>query len=206
MVQLSKGENIVLDKIQNASVGLSWDPTVDGVDLDVMAIELDSKDIDSNEQGIALGKALSDNHLVFYNSGCRTSDGKPTDPEHAIIHSGDNRDGSGEGDDEVMTVDFSKLNPRVNAILFVVNIYQARERGQNFGQVKNPKARFYYNNNQVPDIVFELDEDFSGDICIEFVMLYKHGSEWKFKAVGKGNKNGLLEELRKFGIPATGNA
>lgn len=198
-VNLSKGQNVTLTKgVQKVKVGLSWDVATDGqeVDLDVMAIELDDKN----------GKAVGDQFLVFYNSDCKTKDGKPTDPTQAVVHSGDNRTGAGTGDDEVMEVDFSKVDPRVNAILFIVNIYQGKERGQNFGQVRNPKARLYYNAGDVADLVYELDEDFSTEICVEFCMLYKHEGEWKFKAVGTANTNGLLEEIKKYGIPATGNA
>lgn len=120
--------------------------------------------------------------------------------------SGDNLTGAGDGDDETITVDFSKLDPRVNAILFVINIYQGKQRGQNFGQVKNPKARLYYSSGDVADLVYELDEDFDTQTTMEFCMLYKHNDEWKFKAIGEGNENGLTEELRKWGIPAEGNA
>lgn len=198
-VFLTKGENISLTKgIQNVKVGLSWDTATDGedVDLDVMAIELTDK----------AGKAVSDNHLVFYNSVVKTAEGLPTDPEHAVIHSGDNRTGDGDGDDEVISVNLSKLDPKVGAILFVVNIYQGKEKGQNFGQVRNPKARLYCDGSDTAELVYELDEDFSTEICVEFCMLYKHSGEWKFKAVGTANNNGLLEELQKYGIPATGNA
>lgn len=143
--------------------------------------------------------------LVFYGSQCKLN-GKPTDPTHAVVHSGDNLTGDGDGDDETITVDFSKLDPRVNAILFVINIYQAKQRGQNFGQVKNPVARLYYSDANVADLVYELDEDFDTQTTMEFCMLYKHNDEWKFKAIGEGNENGLTEELRKWGIPAEGNA
>lgn len=198
-VNLTKGQNVKLTKgVQQVRVGLSWDAADNGqeFDLDALAIELTSKD----------GKAVSDDFLVFYNSSCKTSDGKPTDPTKAVVHSGDNRTGAGEGDDEVITVDFAKLDPRVQAILFVINIYQAKERNQNFGQVRNPRARLYYSSNDVADLVYELDEDFDTQTTMEFCMLYKHNDEWKFKALGEANNNDLIAELSKYGIPTTGNA
>lgn len=198
MIQLTKGQNVKLTKgVQNVRVGLSWD--VSGTkefDLDVLAIELESKD----------GKCIGDNYVVFYNSANKTNDGKPTDPEHAVIHSGDNRTGAGDGDDELITVDLSKLNPKVNAIVFVINIYEGKSRGQNFGQVANPKARLYYDEDDIADLMYELDEDYSGKVCMEFCMLYKHNDEWKFKALGEGNENDLAAELAKYGLPCTGNA
>lgn len=198
MVNLTKGENVKLTKgVQQVRVGLSWDANNNGnpVDLDAMAIELTDKN----------GKCVGDDFLVFYGSSKKVN-GKPTDPTQAVIHSGDNLTGEGDGDDEVLTVDLNKLDPRVNAILFVINIYQARERGQNFGMVKNPKARLYYSDATTPDLVYELDEDFSTETTMEFCMLYKHNDEWKFKAIGEANGCNLVEELKKCGIPASGNA
>lgn len=200
MINLTKGQNVRIDKgVQKVKVGLSWDTSQSGqdVDLDVLAIELDNK---------TDGKCISDEFVVFYNSTKKTAQGKPTDPNEAVIHSGDNRTGEGEGDDETIEVDFSKVDPRVQAILFVVNIYDAANRRQNFGQVKNPRARLYFESATVPDLVYELDEDFDTQICVEFCLLYRHDGGWKFKAVGDGNSNNLLEELRKYGIPVEGNA
>ena len=200
MINLTKGQNVRIDKdVQKVRVGLSWDVSGNGqeVDLDVLAIELDNK---------TDGKCISDEHVVFYNSIKKTSSGKPTDPNESVIHSGDNRTGEGEGDDETIEVDLSKVDPRVQAILFVVNIYDAFNRHQNFGQVKNPRARLYFGSDTVPDLVYELDEDFSTQICVEFCMLYRHDGQWKFKAVGDGNENDLLKELQKYGVPVAGNA
>lgn len=198
MINLQKGENVKLSKeAKQIRMGLSWDAADNGnpVDLDAIAIELTDKN----------GKCVGDQFVVFYGSECRT-DNKPTDPVKAVVHSGDNLTGDGDGDDEVITVDLNKLDSRVNAILFVVNIYQAAQRRQNFGIVKNPKARLYYTDSSVADLVYELDEDFSTETCLEFCMLYKHNDEWKFKALGDANSNGLAEELRKYGIPTSGNA
>ena len=72
--------------------------------------------------------------------------------------------------------------------------------------MKNPRARLYYTDSSVADLVYELDEDYSSDVCMEFCMLYKHNDEWKFKALGEGNSNDLATELEKWGLPCTGNA
>lgn len=194
MIKLTKGQNVKLTGVQSVRVGLSWDASASAgqeFDLDVLAIELDGKD----------GKCLGEPYVVFYNSAYKTSDGKPTDPENAVIHSGDNRTGEGSGDDEVISIDLTKLNEKCNAIIFVISIYDSVARGQNFGQVRNSRARLYYQDNTVADLVYELDEDYSTDSCIEFCMLYKHNNEWKFKALGEGNTNDLANELKKYGIP-----
>lgn len=194
MIKLTKGQNVKLTGVQSVRVGLSWDASASAgqeFDLDVLAIELDGKD----------GKCLGEPYVVFYNSAYKTSDGKPTDPENAVIHSGDNRTGEGSGDDEVISIDLTKLNEKCNAIIFVISIYDSVARGQNFGQVHNSRARLYYQDNTVADLVYELDEDYSTDSCIEFCMLYKHNNEWKFKALGEGNTNDMASELKKYGIP-----
>lgn len=183
MLQLTKGQNVKLTKgVQSVKIGLSWDANTGGqtADLDAYAVELADKD----------GKAIDENHVVYFNH--------KSDSECAVVHSGDNLTGEGSGDDETIKVDFTKLNPNVNAILFCVSIYQAHSKGQNFGQIKNPKARLYYSDASTADLVYELDEDFSTSTTLEFVMLYKHNDEWKFKAIGEGNDNEISEELNKW--------
>lgn len=199
-IQLTKGQNVALTKgVTKFKVGLSWDfkDASNKFDLDVLAIEVDNK---------TDGKAIGENYLVFYNSALKTADGKPRDPESAVIHSGDNRDGSGDGDDETITVDVTKLNPLVKAIIFVINIYNGLAEGKNFGQVKNPKVRLYEGDSDTSQLMYELDEDYSDSVCMEFCMIYKNNDEWKFKALGEGNQNDLLQEMHKYGIPAEGNA
>lgn len=199
MVNLSKGGSVVLSKgVSKFRVGISWD-IVDGkkFDLDVLAIGLDNK---------VSGKVISDDYVVFYNSQLRTPDNKPRDPESAIIHSGDNRTGEGSGDDEVITIDTSKLNPKVKCIIFVVNIYDGKSNGFNFGQVSGATARLYEGDKTIPEVVFDLNEDMSDKICLEFCQIYEHNGEWKFKALGDSNSNDLAQELSRYGIPTEGNA
>lgn len=198
-INLTKGQNVKLDKeAKSVKIGLGWDANDSSganFDLDAIAIALTDKN----------GKAVSDDHVVFY--GSQTKDGgKPCDPEHAIIHSGDNLTGDGDGDDETITVNFNKLSDKVQAIVFVVNIYQASSRNQNFGMVRNARARLYFNNNSEADLVYDLEEDFSTETTLEFVMLYKHNDEWKFKALGNGSNTSLSEIFKKYGVPTSGQA
>lgn len=202
MINLTKGENKPLTTgTTKISVGISWDANVSAgadFDLDVIAIALDSKN----------GKvALNDDrYAVGYFSALKTDKGEFYEPEKAILHTGDNRTGDGEGDDEVINIDLAKLNPAVKSIIFIVNIYDAENRNQNFGQVKNPRANVYENDSTIPTFSFELDEDFSTERCLEIVQVYNRNEEWKVDALGTANGNNLKEELAKYGVPAEGNA
>lgn len=183
-INLTKGQNQVLTGVTSCKLGLSWDAPeqVNGYnfDLDAMAIGLTAKD----------GKLVNEDNFVYFNHLHNSNS--------SIKHSGDNLTGEGAGDDEVISVDFTKLPAEVNAILFFVDLYDAKGRKQNFGQAKNPKARLYFGNDTVPELVYELDEDFSACTTVEICMLYKHNGEWKFKAVGEGNSLGATAEVNKY--------
>lgn len=184
METLVKGQNVQLTGVQQCSLGLSWDANTSGqtADLDAFAICLKSKE----------GPGLDQKHVIYY--------GNKRDPEGAIIHSGDNLTGAGDGDDETINVDFTKMNSEVEAVIFGINIYDAKNKKQNFGMVKNPKARLYFGNNTTADLVYELDEDFSTAISVKVCMLYKHNGEWKFKALGEGSDQTIAQMATEYGI------
>lgn len=189
-LNLEKGAKVALQKGQTKfRVGLSWDASqVPGTefDLDAMVLELDKKN--------APQKCISEKHFVFY--------GNLQDPEKAVSHSGDNRTGEGEGDDEVITIDTTKLNSSVEKILVVLNIHEGIMRNQNFGQVRNAKARLYYGDSEVAELVYDLEEDASMSTQMEFCSIYKHNGEWKFEAIGTGAKATLTSLLQKYGLDA----
>ena len=113
---------------------------------------------------------------------------------------GDDRTGgnSDGGDDETVTVDLSKVDPRVQEIVFTVTIHEAEERRQNFGQVHNSYIRIYNALNNEEIAKYDLDEDFSIETAVEFGRLYKRNGAWKFEAIGTGMKGGLAEYLNKY--------
>ncbi len=190
-VNLSKGQRVSLDKSMTmALVGLGWDTNqYDGgydFDLDAAAFLLGEN-----------GKVLSDDDFIFYNNLEHKSGG--------VKHTGDNRTGAGEGDDEVILIDFTKLPANIHKIAVTVTIHDALARGQNFGQVSNAfvrVARMANENDMNGETVlrYDLMEEFSIETAIVVCEIYRHGSEWKFNAVGSGYQGGLEALCRSFGV------
>lgn len=133
---------------------------------------------------------LTDNHFVFYNN--------LKSPGEAVVHTGDNLTGDGDGDDEQVLVDLSKIENDVAEICIVVTIHDAEQRNQNFGQVRNSFIRIFDTVSDEEILKFELDEDFSIETAVEFGRIYKRNGEWKFEAVGMGMKGGLQDYLNKY--------
>ena len=182
MINLEKGQRINVD-FQNFSVGLGWDTNQSDT----------GQDFDLDASAFILGenkKIVSDEYFVFYNN--------LKSPDEAVEHTGDNLTGEGEGDDESIRIDLSKINSRATEICFVVTIHKADERRQNFGQVRNSFIRIYKTNTGEEIAKYELEEDFSVETAVEFGRLYKRNGTWKFEAVGIGYKQGLESFLNKY--------
>jgi len=136
-------------------------------------------------------KLPKDEYFVFYNN--------QQSPDQGVASSGDDLTGGGsEGDDETLTVDLAKVNSQVEDIIFVVSIYEAESRKQNFGQVRNSYIRIYDAVTDEEICKYELGEDFSVETCIEFGRLYKRGGQWRFEAMGVGHRNGLQELIDRY--------
>ena len=174
-INLQKGqrENINAPKF---TVGLGWDinntSTGGSFDLDASLFLLgDNK------------KLVSDNHFIFYNN--------LESPDKAVIHTGDNLTGDGDGDDEQIKIDLTKIDSAVKEITVVVTIHDAEARKQNFGQVRNSFIRIFNTETNEEILKYELDEDFSIETAVEFGRIYNRNGEWKFEAVGSGQREGL---------------
>ena len=113
---------------------------------------------------------------------------------------GDNLTGAGEGDDEQLKVDLSKVPANVTKIAFTVTIYEAEQRRQNFGQVSNAFIRIYNEENGEELLRYDLGEDFSIETAVVFGELYKNGDEWKFNAIGNGFQGGLASLCENYGV------
>jgi len=187
-VSLAKGGNVSLTKaapnLTAVLVGLGWDVrTTTGTefDLDASALLLDGA-----------GKVLSDQHFVFFNN-LRSPDG-------SVEHAGDNLTGAGEGDDEVVRVSLTTVPPECERIVFPVSIYDADNRGQAFGQVRNAFIRVVDQADNSELARYDLSEDASTETAMVFGELYRNQGEWKFRAVGQGYASGLAGIAMDFGV------
>lgn len=133
---------------------------------------------------------ISDAHFIFYNN--------LKSPDDAVIHTGDNLTGDGDGDDEQIKIDLTKINSAVQEICIVVTIHDAEDRKQNFGQVRNSFVRIVDDSNNTELVKYELEEDFSIETAVEFGRIYKRENQWKFEAVGMGQQGGLQDFLNKY--------
>lgn len=187
-ISLQKGGNVSLTKsdpgLVNALIGLGWDArSTDGTDFD-----LDASVFLVGETG----KVLSDAHFVFYN--------QKVSPDGAVVHSGDNRTGDGEGDDESIAVELPKVSADIQRIVVAVTIHEADARRQNFGQVRNAYMRVTNKDSDTEIARFDLSEDYSVETAMIFGELYRHSGEWKFKAVGQGFAGGLGALAKDHGV------
>jgi tellurium resistance protein TerD len=123
-----------------------------------------------------------------------------TSPDGAVAHLGDNLTGTGTGDDEQITVNLAGLPPEAVRIMFNVSIYEAAERVQSFGQVSNAFIRVVNQADSAELARYDLSEDASTETAMLFGELYRHGAEWKFRAVGQGYATGLAGIAKDFGV------
>ena len=190
-ISLKKGQKVDLTKtnpgLSKILIGLGWDTNkYDGgsaFDLDAAAFLLGED-----------GKAKSESDFIFYGNLKHVSE--------SVEHLGDNLTGEGDGDDEQIKIDLSKVPADVAKIDFTVTIYDADKRNQNFGQVSNAFIRIVDEANNTELIRYYLGEDFSIETAVVVAELYRHNGEWKFNAIGSGFSGGLSALCANFGIDA----
>ncbi|CCG42702.1 TerD family protein [Magnetospirillum molischianum] len=187
-VSLSKGGNVSLTKeapgLTAIDVGLGWDARV----TDGSAFDLDASAFLLNEGG----KVRSDADFIFYNN--------KTSADGSIVHQGDNQTGSGDGDDEVVSINLSNVPADVLKVAFSVTIHEAEARKQNFGQVANAYIRVVNKADGKEIARYDLSEDYSTETAMIFGEIYRNGGEWKFKAIGQGFADGLGPLAKNFGV------
>lgn len=188
-VSLQKGQKVSLSKehagLSNVLVGLGWDeaprkkglfaPKPQAIDCDASAILLKN------------GKLCGKEDLVYF--------GNLRHPSGTVQHMGDNLTGAGEGDDEQILVDLSKVPNEYDRIVIVVNIYEAYERKQHFGMIENAFIRLVDGRNNNEMCKYNLSEDYSNMTAMIFGEIYRHNGEWKFSAVGQGTTDPGLGQL-----------
>jgi stress response protein SCP2 len=195
-ITLQKGQKIDLTKgnagLKNLMVGLGWDPVQQksggllgglfgggggsNVDCDASVMMLDEND-----------RLLDKKSVIYF--------GNLTSKCGSVKHTGDNLTGDGEGDDEQVLIDLSKVPSNVHKIVFVVNIYQAVQRKQHFGMIQNAFIRVVDSATKTELVHYNLSDDYSGLTSLIPGEIYRHGGEWKFAAVGSGTKDASITEI-----------
>ena len=190
-ISLSKGQKVDLTKsnpgLTNITVGVGWDTNKydGGKDFD-----LDSSIFLLNAAGVC----ADEKDFVFFNN-LEGGNG-------SVVHTGDNLTGEGDGDDEQVKVSLSNVPATVERIAFAITIHDAEQRSQNFGQVSNSYVRIVNDANGEELIRYDLGEDFSIETAVVVGELYRHGSEWKFNAIGSGYQGGLASLVKDYGLQA----
>lgn len=188
-VNLQKGQKVSLTKenpgLNNVLVGIGWDvnrfDTGGDFDLDSAAFMLTDT-----------GRVSSQDDFIFF--------GNLAHPSGSVRHMGDNLTGVGDGDDEQIKIELSKVPANISRIAFTVTIYDADSRHQNFGQVSNAYVRIMDESTGAELLRYDLGEDFSIETAAVFGELYKNGAEWKFNAIGSGYQGGLAALCNNFGV------
>ncbi len=188
-ISLQKGQKVDLTKtnpgLTKLVVGLGWDTNkYDGgfdFDLDAAVFMLSES-----------GKVASEKDFVFY--------GNKSHESGSVEHMGDNLTGEGDGDDEQVKINLQTVPESIKKIDFTVTIHEAEARKQNFGQISNAYIRIVDEAKNEELIRYDLGEDFSVETAVVVAELYRHGTEWKFNAIGSGFQGGLKALCGNFGI------
>ena len=188
-VILSKGQKISLSKMNPnldlVDIGLGWDVSTNAYDLDSEAFLLGPGE-----------RVLGDDWFVFYNQPCS--------PDGAVKHSGDNTTGAGAGDDEVISIKLSQVNPQVEKIVFVVTINEAKQRNLNFAGVSNAFIRVVDRAQNRELVRFNLTEYYKEVTSMMVGELYKKNNEWRFNPIGNGTNDDLLGLCQRYGVNVAG--
>ena len=190
-VKLQKGQKVSLSKehagLSKIVVGLGWDeverkrgffaPKPQDIDCDAFALLLQN------------GKLADKNDIVYF--------GNLTHYTNSVKHMGDNLTGAGDGDDEQIVIDLNAVPEKYDRIVIAVNIYQAYQRNQHFGMIKNAFIRLVDARNGQEMCIYNLTEDYSNKTAMLFGEVYRYNGEWKFNAVGQGTTDGSISEFAK---------
>jgi stress response protein SCP2 len=197
-INLQKGQRVDLTKgnpgLTKIMVGLGWDPVQSsgggGFLGGLFGGGGNSANVDCDASVIMLGAndKLQNNKDVIYFGNLRSNDG-------SVQHSGDNLTGDGDGDDEQIMIDLSRVPANIQKLVFVVNIYDCVKRKQHFGMIKNAFIRVVNPNSNQELLHYNLTDNYSGLTCLVTGEIYRHGNDWKFAAIGSGTNAASLSEV-----------
>ena len=188
-ISLQKGQKVSLSKesagLSTVLIGLGWDEAKRRGGL----FGLKPKPIDCDASAFLLknGKLADKTDIVYF--------GNLHHKSGTVQHLGDNLTGEGDGDDEQIVVDLSKIPAEYDRIVIVVNIYHAVQRKQHFGMIENAFIRLVDGKNDQEILKYNLTEDYSGMTAMIFGEIYRYNGEWKFGAIGQGTRDGGIGEM-----------
>ena len=196
-VNLQKGQKVNLKKsdgqaLSRIRIGLGWDPVEQkkgGLFGSIFGGSAPDIDCDASVI-VCKGGRLSGKGDVVYFGNLKHSSG-------AIVHTGDNLTGDGEGDDEQILVDLTAVPQDYDKLVFVVNIYDCESRKQDFGMIANAFIRICDERTGEEFCRYNLSESYAGMTAMIFGEIYRHNGEWKFNAIGQGTKDKGLNELAR---------
>lgn len=187
-ISLQKGQKVSLSKdnagLAKIVVGLGWDE-VEQKKAGFFAPKPQPIDCDASAILLKNGKLIDPKvDLVYF--------GNLTHRSGTVQHMGDNLTGAGEGDDEQIMIDLSAVPQEYDRIVIVVNIYGCVQRKQHFGMIRNAFIRLVDARNNNEMCKYNLSEDYSGMTAMIFGEVYRHNGEWKFNAVGQGDRKSVV--------------
>ena len=192
-ISLQKGQKVSLTK-ENAGLnrvvaGLGWDAVKKKGGF--LGFGSGGPDIDCDASALLLrnGK-LADNADIVYFGNLNHASG-------AVRHMGDNLTGEGEGDDEQIVIELSRVPAQYDRIVIVVNIYDCVRRKQHFGMIRNAFIRLVDAANNRELLKYDLSGDYQGQTAMLFGEVYRHNGEWKFGALGQGTSDASIAELAR---------
>lgn len=183
-ISLKKGGSFNLSKkepgLEKIMIGLGWEMlTQNQIDLDASAFLLGQN-----------GKLPTDEYFVFYNN-LNSQDG-------SVQHTGDNRTGQGDGDDEMILMNLNGVSSSINEVVLVASIHEALAKHHNFGMLQDAYIRIVDVASNREILRYDLDENYPKDTDMEFGRLVKQGGDWVFTATGIGSVQGLEGFVNRY--------
>ena len=189
-VNLQKGQKISLDKeaggaLSRVTMGLGWDAIKT---KGFLGFGSKSESVDLDASCVLFDESNRPLDTVWFRQ-LKSRDG-------SIVHTGDNRTGAGDGDDEQINVSLAQVPAEVKSIVFTVNSFT----GQNFSQVENAYCRLINAADGKEVARFNLSVQGAHTAQI-MAKLYRHGGEWKMHAIGENGSGRTFDDLMPLIVP-----
>lgn len=181
--KMSKGDNVNITAkdpaMKNIVIGMGWQ--LNAFDADTLDLDVSCFLLNKNM------KTRQNEDFVFYNN--------LQDFDEAVVHNGDSLTGAGEGDDESISIDLTKIPFEITKVMFVFSIYKGEEKEQAMSSVRNSYIRLINASNGQELLRYDLNEDVQGqsETAMLAASLNREGPKWHFEAVGEFVEGGLAK-------------